>query len=86
MVSNFRYYSFKQLNLHGRVPFMLAVVVMLAVALIVIHPPVILSLGFTLYGLSGPVWTLVRLRQRRSVRRAARRAGGGSQDGGAPGG
>ncbi len=75
MVSNFRYFSFKQLNLHGRVPFVLAVVVMLAMALIVIHPPVILFLGFLLYALSGPVWTLVRLRQRRALRRRGRRSG-----------
>jgi CDP-diacylglycerol--serine O-phosphatidyltransferase len=77
MVSNFRYLSFKQLNLHGRVPFMLAVGVMLAVALIVIHPPVILFLGFLLYAISGPVWTLVSLRQRRA-RRRGRRPGQGT--------
>jgi CDP-diacylglycerol--serine O-phosphatidyltransferase len=78
MVSNFRYLSFKQLNLHGRVPFMLAVGVMLAVALIVIHPPVILFLGFLLYAISGPVWTLVSLRQRRALRRERRPGQGGS--------
>lgn len=77
MVSNFRYWSFKQLNLQGRVPFMLAVGVMLAIALIVIHPPVILFLGFLLYAISGPVWTLVRLRQRRALRRG-RRSGQGA--------
>jgi CDP-diacylglycerol--serine O-phosphatidyltransferase len=75
MVSNFRYLSFKQLDLHGRVPFVLAVGVMLAVALIVIHPPVILFLGFLVYAVSGPVWTLVRLRQQRSLRRRGRRSG-----------
>ncbi|MFY9976375.1 MAG: CDP-diacylglycerol--serine O-phosphatidyltransferase [Chromatiaceae bacterium] len=78
MVSNFRYLSFKQLNLHGRVPFMLTVGVMLAVALIVIHPPVILFLGFLLYAISGPVWTLVSLRQRRALRRERRPGQGGS--------
>jgi CDP-diacylglycerol--serine O-phosphatidyltransferase len=74
MVSNFRYFSFKQLNLHGRVSFMLAVGIMLAVALIVIHPPVILFLGFLIYALSGPVWTLVRMRQQRALRRVGRRS------------
>jgi CDP-diacylglycerol---serine O-phosphatidyltransferase len=76
MVSNFRYFSFKQLNLHGRVPFILVVGVMLAIALIVIHPPVILFLGFLLYAVSGPAWTLLRLRQRRALRRS-RRPGSG---------
>lgn len=75
MVSNFRYLSFKQLNLHGRVPFMLAVLVMLGLALIVIHPPVTLFLGFTIYAISGPVWTLVRLRQQRALRRRSRDSG-----------
>jgi CDP-diacylglycerol--serine O-phosphatidyltransferase len=51
---------------------MLAVGVMLAVALIVIHPPVILFLGFFLYAISGPVWTLMSLRQRRTLRRGRR--------------
>lgn len=77
MVSNFRYLSFKQLDVHGRVSFMLAVGVMLAVALIVIHPPVILFLGFLLYAISGPIWTLVSLRQHRASRRG-RRPGRGS--------
>lgn len=75
MVSNFRYLSFKQLNLQGRVPFMLAVAVMLIMALIVIHPPIILFLGFLIYAVSGPIWTLVRLRQRRRMRQRSRRSG-----------
>lgn len=77
MVSNFRYFSFKQLDIHGRVPFMLAVGVMLAIALIVIHPPVILFLGFLVYAISGPVWTLVSRRQRRASRRGRRPGPGG---------
>jgi CDP-diacylglycerol--serine O-phosphatidyltransferase len=78
MVSNFRYLSFKQLDLHGRVPFVLAVGVMLAVALILIHPPVVLFLGFLAYAISGPVWTLARLRERRASRRRARSPTGGA--------
>jgi CDP-diacylglycerol--serine O-phosphatidyltransferase len=69
MVSNFRFHSFKDLNLHGRVPFMLAVGVMLVFAFVFIHPPVILFLGFMVYAISGPVLTLVRRRQRLAQRR-----------------
>jgi len=69
MVSNFRFHSFKDLDPHGRVPFMLAVVVMLVFALVFIHPPVILFLGFTTYAISGPVLTLVRRKQRLAQRR-----------------
>ncbi|WP_295449561.1 CDP-diacylglycerol--serine O-phosphatidyltransferase [uncultured Thiodictyon sp.] len=77
MVSNFRYFSFKQLDLQGRVPFVLAVVVMLVIALILIQPPIVLFLGFLGYAISGPVWTLMSLRDRRASRRRARPDGGG---------
>ena len=76
MVSNFRYFSFKQLDVQGRVSFLLAVVVMLAIALILIQPPIVLFLGFFAYAVSGPVWTLLRLRERRAGRRPRRPAGG----------
>lgn len=69
MVSNFRYFSFKQLNVQGPVSFMLAVVAMLSIALILIHPPVVLFLGFMGYAISGPAWTLIGLKQRRELRR-----------------
>jgi len=69
MVSNFRFHSFKDLNVHGRVPFVLAVVVMLVFALVFIQPPVILFCGFMAYAVSGPVLTLARRRQRLAQRR-----------------
>jgi CDP-diacylglycerol--serine O-phosphatidyltransferase len=74
MVSNFRYHSFKVLDLHGRVPFMFIVLVMLGFALVVLDPPVLLFLMFLFYAISGPVFTLVRRRQRLSQGR--RRRGG----------
>jgi len=73
MVSNFRYLSFKQLQLQGRVPFVLAVLVMLGFAVVLVHPPIVLFLGFVVYAASGPIWTLVRLRQQRARRRRARK-------------
>jgi len=69
MVSNFRYHSFKVLDLHGRVPFMFIVVAMLGLALVVLDPPIVLFLLFLGYAISGPVFTLVRRRQRRGRRR-----------------
>ncbi|TCT23141.1 CDP-diacylglycerol--serine O-phosphatidyltransferase [Thiobaca trueperi] len=69
MVSNFRYQSFKQLNLQGRVPFLLAVGVMLGVSVIFIYPPLVLFLLALTYAISGPAWTLVQLRQNRARRR-----------------
>ncbi len=70
MVSNFRYYSFKELELRGRVSFVVAVVMTLSFAFLFLHPPVILFLLFLLYGISGPTLTLMRRRQWRLQRRA----------------
>jgi len=71
MFSNILYFSFKQINLRGRVPFVAAMLVVLTLVVISIDPPKVLFLGFLLYGLSGPVTYLARLRQR-----ARRRAQG----------
>jgi len=69
MVSNFRYHSFKQIDLQGKIPFIAAVVVMLAFFVIFLQPPLVLFLLFLSYALSGPVWTLVFLRRRRAEAR-----------------
>jgi CDP-diacylglycerol--serine O-phosphatidyltransferase len=69
MVSNFRYHSFKVLDMHGRVPFVMLVAVMLGFALVVLDPPIVLFLLFLGYALSGPVLTLVHRRRHRSQRR-----------------
>ena len=69
MVSNFRYRSFKDLDLRNRVPFVAAVIIMLGFALVYLHPPVILFLGFLTYALSGPLLALIRLQQKRARRR-----------------
>jgi CDP-diacylglycerol---serine O-phosphatidyltransferase len=78
MVSNFRYWSFKQLGMQGRVPFVLAVLAMLSIALILIHPPIVLFLGFLGYAISGPAWTWMQLRERRGERRRQRAPGSDS--------
>jgi len=72
MVSNFRYHSFKQIDVRGRVSFIVAVVVMLAFAVVFLHPPVVLFAGFLSYAISGPVLTLVRRRQRKASRQRER--------------
>jgi CDP-diacylglycerol--serine O-phosphatidyltransferase len=72
MVSNFRFHSFKKIDLRGRVPFIVAVVVMLAYAVILVHPPVVLFVGFAIYAVSGPVLTLMRRHQRKASRRRDR--------------
>lgn len=68
MVSTVRYSSFKELNLHDKVPFVVLLVLVLTFALVAIDPPLILFGGFALYALSGPVFTLIKLRERRAER------------------
>ncbi|WP_077529094.1 CDP-diacylglycerol--serine O-phosphatidyltransferase [Vreelandella utahensis] len=71
MVSNVLYYSGKDLDLKGRVPFAAILLVVLAFAVIAIEPPVILFLAFLVYTLSGPMfWLWRRLRRRKGARQA----------------
>lgn len=70
MVSNIRYNSFKQLDLKGRVPFITILVVVLIFVFVSSDPPLVLFALSVLYALSGPVLTLVSIRQRRAARRA----------------
>jgi CDP-diacylglycerol--serine O-phosphatidyltransferase len=70
MVSNFRYYSFKDVDLRGRVPFLKAIVVMLAFAVGFAHPPLTLFLFFLGYAISGPALTLIMLKRKRHERKA----------------
>lgn len=65
MVSNIRYYSFKEIDFRGKVPFISAVVIMLALAVILLRPAPILFTLFLMYGLSGPITALYRLRRQR---------------------
>lgn len=69
MVSNIRYYSFKGFDNRDKVPFVAILVVVLVFVLISTDPPKVLFIAFLLYALSGPVVTLVRLRQHRIQRR-----------------
>jgi len=68
MVSTLRYHSFKELDLRGKVPFVVVLVLVLAFALIGIDPPAVLFAAFLLYALSGPVLTLLQLKQHKAGR------------------
>ena len=68
MVSNIRYHSFKQVDFRGKVPFFAIVVIMLVFAVVIVQPPLVLSLMFLAYAVSGPVLTLFQLRRHRSGR------------------
>lgn len=67
MVSNIKYYSFKDLDLKGRVPFVAILVVVLAFAVVLSDPPRILLMIFLVYAASGPVQYVLRLRKRQTT-------------------
>ncbi len=69
MVSRLRFHSFKELDLKGRVPFVYLLAIMLVFALISLNPPSVLLGILGCYALSGPVLTLMYIRQLRAERR-----------------
>lgn len=80
MVSNVRYYSFKDIDLRARMPFY-AVVGMIVLAMFVVaQPQILFFLGVLVYVGSGPINLIVRLTRRRGRARAVaeRRAGDGA--------
>ncbi|MEJ2143042.1 MAG: CDP-diacylglycerol--serine O-phosphatidyltransferase [Gammaproteobacteria bacterium] len=70
MVSNIRYHSFKGIDLKDKVPFMAMLIIVLVFVLVTYDPPSVLFSIFLIYALSGPVMTLVQLKQRRAERKA----------------
>ncbi len=58
MVSNLRYYSFKEIDFKGHVPFFSILVVVLLFSVIAWDPPSVLFVMFFLYALSGPLYWL----------------------------
>ncbi|KAB7622812.1 CDP-diacylglycerol--serine O-phosphatidyltransferase [Alkalilimnicola sp. S0819] len=74
MVSNVRYYSFKEFDFRYRVPFIAMVVLVLLLAFAAIDPPRVLFAAALIYLCTGPALTV---RQRR--KRKAARGGGESE-------
>ena len=69
MVSNIRYFSFKEIHIHRRQPFWVLVAIILLLKLFIAEPQLCLFTGFLLYVVSGPAravgvrgrWLLRRL-------------------------
>ncbi len=53
MVTNIPFYSFKDVNFRRTVPFIVVVAIALGLAVITIHPPIVLFAIFVIYGTSG---------------------------------
>jgi len=67
MVSNVLYYSFKDVDPKGKIPFMILLVIVLTIGVISISPPIFLWLLLLGYTLSGPVLWLLRKRKHSPV-------------------
>jgi CDP-diacylglycerol--serine O-phosphatidyltransferase len=58
MVSNFRYYSFKEVDFKGKVPFLYILLMVGLFVAIAANPAWVIFIGFGIYGLSGLILTL----------------------------
>lgn len=57
MVSNFKYNSFKEVDWHGKVPFVALLVIMLVFIIVATAPSLVLFIVFVLYMIAGPINT-----------------------------
>ena len=70
MVSNFRYYSFKEVDFKGKVPFLYVLVIIVLFVAIAVNPALVLFAGFGIYALSGLVNTLIVIQKMRKIRKS----------------
>ncbi len=69
MVSNIRFYSFKDLDMRGKIPFIAVIPVMLIFVFIASEPPLVLFALALIYAVHGPVLTLFLIQRRRAERK-----------------
>ncbi len=70
MVSNVRYYSFKDIDKYKKVSFINIVAIVLILAGIYLIPVVVVLVVFIGYGFSGPIWTIMEVRKKRLQKKA----------------
>lgn len=71
MVSKLRYYSFKELDFKGKVPFLHVLAIVILFVAIALEPSLVLFIGFSLFALSGPLQTLIAMQRVRKQRHQA---------------
>jgi CDP-diacylglycerol--serine O-phosphatidyltransferase len=64
MVVNIKYYSFKDLDMKNRVPFIAMILVVLALAIVSWDPPIVLFIMAILYASSGPAMAVYARREK----------------------
>ena len=65
MVSNFPYYSFKDIDIKDRVSFVVTIGMMLVVGIIMTEPAIMLFLMALSYAVSGPIVAFIARRKRK---------------------
>ena len=68
MVSNLRYYSFKELD-SKKASFRFLLIVIMSLIILVYKPNIILFTGFFVYLLSGPIITIIGLNKKRTLKK-----------------
>jgi CDP-diacylglycerol--serine O-phosphatidyltransferase len=74
MVSNVRYYSFKEINLKGRSSFKFLLIATLIIVIVTLWPSAILFVFFFAYALSGLIMTMIEVRKKRQLKKRAKKA------------
>jgi CDP-diacylglycerol--serine O-phosphatidyltransferase len=69
MVSNIRYFSFKELDLAKRKPFSIFIFVILSMIVIIMQPVIVLFVFALAYVFSGPVNMIIAWRRKRTLRK-----------------
>jgi len=69
MVSNIRYFSFKELDLSRRKPFSIFIFVILSMIVIIMEPVIVLFAFVLFYVISGPTNLLIAWHRKRALRR-----------------
>ena len=68
MVSNVKFYSFKDLNFFARKPFMTFVLIVLILVIIVAEPQIMIFTFFAGYVISGPVWSVCKIAKKAAAK------------------
>jgi len=68
MVSNIKYYSFKDLDYFSRKPFITMVLIVFVFTIIVMEPQLMIFTFAVGYGISGPVWSVCKFAKRKQLK------------------
>ncbi len=74
MVSNVRYYSFKEINFKGRSSFKLLLLATLIMIVVSLWPSAILFIFFFVYAVSGLALTMIEVRNKRALKKQAKKS------------